>query len=219
MVSAGGRAFRDPFPRHHRLRRAVECASRRILAWEVSMRKLFVFLVSAACAIGSSALVAQQPQQGPTVVSPDVQSDRRVTFRILAPNAQKVELRAPGDIPGIADAAARRWSSPRMPRGCGKRQPVRFLPARTVTCSSWTASPSPTRGIPRSARPTRPSTASPWCPAPTSSTRRTCRTARSRRSTTTRRRSAASGECTSTRRRATRRAATVPGLLPAARRG
>ena len=65
------------------------------------MRKLFVFLVSAACAIGSSALVAQQPQQGPTVVSPDVQSDRRVTFRILAPNAQKVELRAPGDIPGI----------------------------------------------------------------------------------------------------------------------
>jgi len=65
------------------------------------MRKLFVFLVGAASAIGSSSLVAQQPQQGPTVVSPDVQSDRRVTFRILAPNAQKVELRAPGDIPGI----------------------------------------------------------------------------------------------------------------------
>jgi len=65
------------------------------------MRKLLVFLVSASCAIGSSALIAQQPQQGPTVVSPDVQSDRRVTFRILAPNAQKVELRAPGDIPGI----------------------------------------------------------------------------------------------------------------------
>src|SRR4029078_5635183 len=65
------------------------------------MRKLLVFLVSASCAIGSSALVAQQAQQGPTVVSPDVQGDRRVTFRILAPNAQKVELRAPGDIPGI----------------------------------------------------------------------------------------------------------------------
>src|SRR6186713_3269809 len=65
------------------------------------MIKLFVFLVGAASAIGSSSLVAQQPQQGPTVVSPDVQADRRVTFRILAPNAQKVELRTPGDIPGI----------------------------------------------------------------------------------------------------------------------
>jgi enterochelin esterase family protein len=65
------------------------------------MRKLCVFLVSAACAIASSGLVAQQQPQGPTVVSPDVQSDRRVTFRILAPDAQKVELRAPGDIPGI----------------------------------------------------------------------------------------------------------------------
>ena len=39
--------------------------------------------------------------QGPTVISPEVRSDRRVTFRILAPNAQKVELRSPGDIPGI----------------------------------------------------------------------------------------------------------------------
>ena len=65
------------------------------------MRKLVVFVVSAGCAIGSSALVAQQPPQGPPVVSPDVQSDRRVTVRILAPDAQKVELRAPGDIPGI----------------------------------------------------------------------------------------------------------------------
>ena len=36
--------------------------------------------------------------QGPTVISPEVRSDRRVTFRILAPNAQKVELRIPCDI-------------------------------------------------------------------------------------------------------------------------
>lgn len=64
------------------------------------MRRLFVFLVGAGCAIAPLALVAQQPQ-GPAVVSPDVQADRRVTFRILAPNAQKVELRTPGDIPGI----------------------------------------------------------------------------------------------------------------------
>jgi enterochelin esterase family protein len=39
--------------------------------------------------------------QGPTVISPEVSPDRRVTFRILAPNAQKVEVRSPGDIPGI----------------------------------------------------------------------------------------------------------------------
>src|SRR5512132_1539654 len=64
------------------------------------MRKLLVFLAGAACAVTPIALVAQQ-QQGPAVVSPDVQGDRRVTFRILAPNAQKVELRTPGDIPGI----------------------------------------------------------------------------------------------------------------------
>lgn len=31
-----------------------------------------------------------QAQRGPTVVSPDVQADRRVTFRVLAPNAKNV---------------------------------------------------------------------------------------------------------------------------------
>src|SRR5215216_1147425 len=50
---------------------------------------------------------AQAPAQGrgaaqtPAVISPDVSSDRRVTFRLLAPDAQNVELRSPGDIPGI----------------------------------------------------------------------------------------------------------------------
>src|ERR1700680_4247647 len=39
--------------------------------------------------------------QAPAVTSPEVRPDRRVTFRILAPSAQKVELRSPGDIPGI----------------------------------------------------------------------------------------------------------------------
>ena len=40
-------------------------------------------------------------RQAPAVISPEVGADRRVTFRILAPDAQKVELRSPGDIPGI----------------------------------------------------------------------------------------------------------------------
>ena len=39
--------------------------------------------------------------QGPTVTSPEVRPDRLVTFRILAPDAQTVELRSPGDIPGV----------------------------------------------------------------------------------------------------------------------
>jgi enterochelin esterase-like enzyme len=52
-------------------------------------------------------LAAQPPGQGrgaapgPTVTSPEVSADRRVTFRILAPTAETVELRSPGDIPGV----------------------------------------------------------------------------------------------------------------------
>jgi enterochelin esterase-like enzyme len=42
----------------------------------------------------------------PVVSSPEVGPDRRVTFRILAPDAQKVELRSPGDIPGIGGRGA-----------------------------------------------------------------------------------------------------------------
>ena len=64
------------------------------------MKRLLVFLAGAGCLVAPLALQAQQPPQGPVVVSPDVQSDRRVTFRVLAPNAQKVELRG-SDIPGI----------------------------------------------------------------------------------------------------------------------
>src|ERR1039458_8705912 len=43
---------------------------------------------------------AMRPQ-GPVVVSPEAMPDRRVAFRILAPQANKVELRA-GDIPASA---------------------------------------------------------------------------------------------------------------------
>ncbi len=38
--------------------------------------------------------------QAPAVVSPDVSADRRITFRIYAPNAQAVRVNA-GDIPGL----------------------------------------------------------------------------------------------------------------------
>ena len=65
------------------------------------MRKCLLFAVGAACAIAPMVVNAQQPPQAPAVVSPQVTAERQVTFRILAPNAQKVELRSPGDIPGI----------------------------------------------------------------------------------------------------------------------
>ena len=64
------------------------------------MKKGFAFALGVIGLAGSALLGAQQPQ-GPTVVSPEVKGERQVTFRILAPNAQKVELRTPGDIPGI----------------------------------------------------------------------------------------------------------------------
>jgi enterochelin esterase family protein len=43
--------------------------------------------------------------QAPVVISPDVQSDRRVTFRLLAPQAQSVKLTGT-DIPGNIPAAS-----------------------------------------------------------------------------------------------------------------
>jgi enterochelin esterase-like enzyme len=49
----------------------------------------------------AAAIVQPQAPPAPVVVSPEVGADRRVTFRILAPQAQVVELRSPGDIPGI----------------------------------------------------------------------------------------------------------------------
>src|SRR5256885_5794193 len=57
-------------------------------------------LVLAALLAGSVGACAQQPQ----FVSPDVQTDRRVTFRILAPKAEAVRL-AGGDIPGNGPGA------------------------------------------------------------------------------------------------------------------
>ena len=58
--------------------------------------------MSTAAAPASQAPTAQRAAApGPTPTSPEVHADRRVTFRILAPDAQKVELRSPGDIPGV----------------------------------------------------------------------------------------------------------------------
>jgi enterochelin esterase-like enzyme len=65
--------------------------------------KRSVFIVLAALAVALPA-AAQQGRGGgapaPQVTSPEVQPDRRIIFRILAPQAQAVRLAA-GDIPGV----------------------------------------------------------------------------------------------------------------------
>jgi enterochelin esterase family protein len=90
--------------------------TRRVLLKKASLAGLFVACLFASALAGphgisvSAASVAQAPApqpaapgapQPPAVTSPEVRSDRRVTFRVFAPTAQKVELRSPGDIPGV----------------------------------------------------------------------------------------------------------------------
>ena len=56
------------------------------------MKKLFV--MAALCLIGRAAQAQQNLNwgQGPQVASPDVHADNRVTFNLIAPEAQKVQL-------------------------------------------------------------------------------------------------------------------------------
>jgi len=68
-----------------------------------------VLLASAVLSLSAVAQPAPTPArgrgpQGPQVVSPEVSADGRVTFRVLAPKAEKVRLSA-GDIPGNGQGA------------------------------------------------------------------------------------------------------------------
>ena len=54
-----------------------------------------LLILSAATAAAQSGRSNQ-----PAIKSPEVLADRRVTFRVAAPEATRVELRSPGDIPG-----------------------------------------------------------------------------------------------------------------------
>src|SRR2546421_543122 len=88
----------------------------RVLSRDLALAVLLVgsliapSLVAREHPASSAAAPAVQPRrgaaQGPTVTSPEVRRDRRVTFRTLAPAAQKVELRSPGDIPGVGGRGA-----------------------------------------------------------------------------------------------------------------
>ena len=56
------------------------------------MKKLF--LTAALCLVGMAAMAQQNLNwgQGPQVVSPDVHADNSVTFNLIAPEAQKVQI-------------------------------------------------------------------------------------------------------------------------------
>lgn len=57
------------------------------------------FAVLTISMLGLAAAAAAQGQQGPAVVSPEVTPDKKIIFRLLAPNADSVALGA-GDIQG-----------------------------------------------------------------------------------------------------------------------
>lgn len=65
-----------------------------------------VLTLAAAAAMGQAPPErAPRAPQGPQVVSPEVQADRRITFRLLAPQAESVKV-AGGDIPGNGQGGA-----------------------------------------------------------------------------------------------------------------
>ena len=86
------------------------------------MNREFRIVALLGAFILAGAVSAQQPSRGgrgpqaPAFVSPEVQSDREVTMRIYAPQAQNVRLVA-GDIPALAGAGRGAAPESGPPRG------------------------------------------------------------------------------------------------------
>ena len=68
------------------------------------MTSVTLVVMLAACFVGTASAQRGFGQQGPRVVSPEVFADRRVAFRILAPDAEAVRLSG-SDIPGVGQGA------------------------------------------------------------------------------------------------------------------
>lgn len=61
-----------------------------------------------AALVNVSSMQAQpRTPPGPQVISPEVSAEREVTFRLLAPKAEQVQLTSGGDIPGISAGQGR----------------------------------------------------------------------------------------------------------------
>jgi enterochelin esterase family protein len=76
---------------------------------QIHRRSLFILAAALLGAFLAAPTNQAQPRfpQGPQVVSPEVAPDRQVTFRILAPKAEAVQLASSGDIPGIGFGQAK----------------------------------------------------------------------------------------------------------------
>lgn len=72
------------------------------------MKKLFV--IAALCLTGMAAHAQQNLNwgQGPQVASPDVHADNSVTFNLIAPEAQKVQLT--GDLRAYLDSKHHKYT-------------------------------------------------------------------------------------------------------------
>jgi enterochelin esterase-like enzyme len=86
---------------NQRLRKEKKMNKQRMITGTVAVAMLAAFAL--ACA------AAERPRfsgpQGPQVVSPEISTDRHVTFRILAPKAETVQLSG-GDIPGVGQGSS-----------------------------------------------------------------------------------------------------------------
>ena len=58
------------------------------------MKTIRLFVIAALCLMGTAAQAQQNLNwgQGPQVASPDVHADNSVTFNLIAPEAQKVQI-------------------------------------------------------------------------------------------------------------------------------
>ena len=172
-------------------------------------RRLYLRIVLAGVVTALAPAVYAQPPAGrgggppaPQVTSPEVQADRRVVFRILAPKAQDVRLNA-GDLPGERAAAKLTkgengvWELTLGPVDPGAYRytfnvdGVAVVDPRNPSISESNNNVWSLVYVPGS---------------DFIDTKQTCRTARWPPCTTTRRRSGASAACTSTRRPAMRSA-------------
>ena len=70
-------------------------------------RKLTAVLSAAMLLTLSIVPTSRAQPRGVLVVSPELTADRHITFRILAPKAEAVQLASSGDIPGIGFGQAR----------------------------------------------------------------------------------------------------------------
>src|SRR5262249_58401245 len=74
---------------------------------EVDMKRVVITIVMAVLNASSATAQGRGGSQTSQIVSPEVRTDGRITFRISAPDAEKVELRTPGDIPGSVNPNGR----------------------------------------------------------------------------------------------------------------